>query len=194
MEPKMSADKRKSNPFRSASPQAAICVHLRASAVAMRRGIAWSGLALLLPLAGLAIPASALDVPQELAGLPLAHFQQGAEARAEIERLHGKAIPIKGGYVAHYGNQPPVAMLYVSEAKDETVARQQVDQMTTRIRASNGPFTHLRESTRFGMTVYSTLGQGQVHYYFRRGAVVVWVAADATIAQPALADAVRKVR
>ena len=151
----------------------------------------WIGLALLL-LAGPGIAWSALSVPQELAGLPLAHSQQGAEARAEIERLHGKGIPITDGYVAHYGNQSPAAMLYVSQARDEKVAQRQVEQMTGRIRASNGPFTNLRESVRFGMTVYSTLGQGQVHYYFRRGAVVVWVAADPTIAQQALADAARK--
>lgn len=156
----------------------------------MRRRIGSVGLALLL-LVGLVVPASALEAPQELAGLPLAHSQQGAEARREIERLHGKGIPIKDGFVAHYGRRPPVAMLYVSQAQDEKVARQQVEQMTTRIRASNGPFTNLRESVRFGMTVYSTLGQGQVHYYFRRGAVVVWVAADPTIAQPALADAAK---
>jgi len=157
----------------------------------MRRVISSVGLTLLL-LVGLVVPASALVVPQELAGLPLAHSQQGAEARAEIERLHGKGIPITDGYVAHYGNQSPAAMLYVSQARDEKVAQRQVEQMTTRIRASNGPFTNLRESVRFGMTVYSTLGQGQVHYYFRRGAVVVWVAADPTIAQQALADAARK--
>jgi hypothetical protein len=159
----------------------------------MRRVIRWIGFALLL-LVGSAVPASALEVPKELAGLPLSHSQQGSAARAEIEQLHGKSIPIKDGYVAHYGTQPPVAMLYVSRARDENVARQQVAQMTARIRASNGPFTHLRESTRFGLTVFSTLGQGQVHYYFRRGAMVVWVAADPTIAQPALADAVKTLR
>jgi hypothetical protein len=157
----------------------------------MRRVIRRIGFALLV-LAGPGIAASALEVPQALAGLPLAHSQQGAEARGEIERLHGKSIPIRDGYVAHYGTQPPVAMLYVSQARDEKLARQQMEQMTTRIRASNGPFTHLRESTRFGMTVYSTLGQGQVHYYFRRGATVVWVAADPVIAQQALADAASK--
>ena len=96
--------------------------------------------------------------------------------------------------MAHYGTEPPVAMLYVSQARDENAAREQVERMTSRIRTSNGAFTHLRESTRFGMTVYSTLGQGQVHYYFRRGATVVWVAADPTIAQQALADAVKKLR
>jgi hypothetical protein len=157
----------------------------------MRRGMQRMGLALVL-LAALTVSASALEVPRELAGLPLAHSQQGVEARGEIERLHGKSIPMKDGYVAHYGTQPPTAMLYVSQAREEKVARQQVEQMTARIQGSNGPFTHLRESTRFGMTVYSTLGQGQVHYYFRRGATVVWVAADPIIAQQALADAAKK--
>jgi hypothetical protein len=157
----------------------------------MRRGVQRMGLALVL-LAALTVSASALEVPGELAGLALAHSQQGAEARAQIEQLHGKSIPIRDGFVAHYGTQPPVAMLYVSQAQDEGVARQQVEQMTMRIQASNGPFTHLRESTRFGMRVYSTLGQGQVHYYFRRGSTVVWVAADPIIAQPALADAAKK--
>ena len=159
----------------------------------MRRGMQRMGLALVL-LAALTASARALDVPGELAGLALAHSQQGAEARAQIERLHGKSILIRDGFVAHYGTQPPVAMLYVSQAQDEGVARQQVEQMTMRIRASNGPFTHLRESSRFGMTVYSTLGQGQVHYYFRRGATVVWVAADPVIAQQALADAANTLR
>jgi len=159
----------------------------------MRRGMQRMGLALVL-LAALTVSASALEVPRDLAGLPLAHSQQGAEARAQIERLHGKSILIRDGFVAHYGTQPPVAMLYVSQAQDEGVARQQVEQMTMRIQASNGPFTHLRESSRFGMTVYSTLGQGQVHYYFRRGATVVWVAADPVIAQQALADAANTLR
>ncbi len=159
----------------------------------MREGM-WSIALILLLLAESVLAASGLVVPQELAGLPLAHSQQGIEARGEIERLHGKSIPIKDGYVAHYGTQPPTAMLYVSQAREEKVARQQVEQMTARIQGSNGPFTHLRESTGFGMTVYSTLGQGQVHYYFRRGATVVWVAADPIIAQQALADAAKRLQ
>src|SRR3972149_7077667 len=146
------------------------------------------GLALVL-LAALTVSASALEVPRDLAGLPLAHAQQGAEARAQIERLHGKSMPMREGFVAHYGSASPAAMLYVSRAQTDTLAKQQVEQMTARIRASTGPFTHLREATRFGLIVYSALGQGQVHYYFRSGATVVWLAADALIAREALADA-----
>lgn len=159
----------------------------------MRHGMRGMGFALVF-LVVASVSASALELPEELAGLPLAHSQQGAEARAEIERLHGKSLPITDGYVAHYGTQVPSAMLYVSQARDAEMAQQQVEQMTSRIRASNGPFHHLRESTRFGMPVYSTLGQGQVHYYFRRGAALVWVAADPTIAQQALADAAKRIR
>ncbi len=156
-------------------------------------GLQRIGLALVL-LVGLAVPVSALEIPGILAGLPLAHSQKGAEARTAIEQLHGNRIPMADGFVAHYGTESPVAMLYVSRARDEKIAQQQVEVMTARIRASNGAFHHLRESTRFGLTVYSTLGEGQVHYYFRRGALVVWVAADPTIAQPALADAVKKLQ
>ncbi len=159
----------------------------------MRHALQRIGLTLLF-LMGSGALVGALDLPKELAGLPLAHSQQGPEARAAIEQLHGKSIPIADGFVAHYGTDSPMAMLYVSRAQDEKVARQQVEQMTARIRASNGPFHHLRESVRFGLTVYSTLGEGQVHYYFRRGAMVVWVAADPTIAQLALADAVKKLQ
>ena len=43
----------------------------------MRRGMRWIGLTLFL-LAAPGIAASALVVPQELAGLRLAHSQQGA--------------------------------------------------------------------------------------------------------------------
>lgn len=143
----------------------------------------------------LSAPAIAgLAVPEELAGLPLAHSQQGAEARAEIERLHGKSIAMRDGYVAHYGLQPPAAMLYVALARDEAAARQQVEQMTNRLRTSQATFTHLRESTRHGLRVYSTLGLGQVHYYFQRGAQVIWIAADPQVAQAALADAASKLR
>ncbi len=78
----------------------------------------------LLFLAGSVAAASALEPPQDLAGLQLVHSRQGAEALAEIERLHDKSIPITAGYVAHYGTQSPMAMLYVSQAQDEEVAQQ----------------------------------------------------------------------
>ena len=132
-----------------------------------------------------------LAAPLSLGQLKLGHALQGEKARDEIHRLHGKTIPFRDAVVAHYEGAGGVAMLYVSEAGDEGMARQQVEQMTARIRPGNGAFTHLRERIQEGITVYSALGQGQVHYYFRRGPRVIWVAADAPVARGALADALR---
>lgn len=135
--------------------------------------------------------AAGLAAPLSLGQLKLGHALQGEKARDEIHRLHGKAIPFRDALVAHYEGAGGVAMLYVSEAGDEEMARQQVEQMTARIRPGDGAFTHLRERIQGGITVYSSLGQGQVHYYFRRGVRVIWVAADAPVARSALADALR---
>jgi len=150
----------------------------------------YGALVLALGLMGVAPPALAAELapPPSLGQLTLGHALQGDKARDEIHRLHGKAVPFRDALVAHYEGPRGVAMLYVSEAGDEATAREQVAQMTARIRNGNGTFTDLRERTQDGVTVYSTLGQGQVHYYFRRGARVIWVAADAMAARRALAD------
>ncbi len=138
-------------------------------------------------------PAQAADlaVPSSLSELRLAHSLRGDGARREIERLHGESIASQEAFVAHYESAGRVAMLYVSHARDEAMALDQVEQMTARIRGGNGPFTHHREKTQDGTMVHSVLGQRQVHYYFRRGARVVWVAADPALARRALADALR---
>jgi hypothetical protein len=144
----------------------------------------------MMALAPLAMAAE-LAPPPSLAGLKLGHALRGDEARREIRRLHGKRIPFEDAMVAHYEGPAGVAMLYLSVARDAATAQRQVEKMTDLIRNGNGPFTHLRERVHDGVTVFSTLGQGQVHYYFRRGARVIWVAADAMLARRALADALR---
>ena len=62
--------------------------------------------------------------------------------------------------------------------------------------ASNaeGRFTHLKAREQDGLTLYSALGLGQIHYFYRSGATIVWLAADPTVARQALADAVRLMR
>ena len=77
-------------------------------------------LALLLLAAGCGRPP---DVPPSLAGLPLTHTTQGAEAIAEIGRLHGKGILLRDAWVGHYERDSAVAMLYVSRSLLGPVAR-----------------------------------------------------------------------
>ena len=78
------------------------------------------------------------------------------------------------------------------------IARWRLSQMVDGIRkgASNaeGQFTYLRALEQDGLAFYSALGPGQVHYFYRSGAMIVWLAADPTVAREALADTVRLVR
>lgn len=154
-------------------------------------------------VAGLGLRASAvsrlaeaaeLGPPSSLDTLRLGHALRGDEARREIRRLHGKRIPFEDAVVAHYEGPAGVVMLYISEARDAITAQRQIEKMTELIRNGGGPFTHLRERMHDGVAVFSTLGQGQVHYYFRLGTRVIWVAADAMVARRALADALRYYR
>ena len=138
------------------------------------------------------------DVPPSLAGLPLTHTTQGAEALAEIGRLHGKRILLRDAWVAHYERNAAVAMLYVSRSHLGPVARWQFSRMVDGIGrgAANteGRFTHLKARTEAGIPLYSALGLGQVHYFYRSGPAIVWLAADAEVAREALADTIRLIR
>jgi len=125
--------------------------------------------------------------PDSLGNLKLVHALQGVDALREINRLHGKELGATGGYVAHYEKEGAVAMLYVAQASSAAQAERQLEQMGDRIWSGGGPFYHLKKSTREAITLYSVLGQGQIHYFYRRDSSVFWLAADAPIAETALA-------
>ena len=127
--------------------------------------------------------AAQLEPPKTVGALRLVHALRGNEALQAINRLHGKELAAAEGYVAHYERNSLVAMLYVSRPASPTMAAAQVERMATGIRAGKTPFSHLKSSDSYGTTVYSALGQGQIHYFYRRGADVIWIAADPPVAR-----------
>ncbi|MBI3068610.1 MAG: hypothetical protein HYY79_06980 [Betaproteobacteria bacterium] len=143
-----------------------------------------AALALLLAGYGGAIRA---EPPGTLGDLKLLHALQGKEALREINRLHGKELGGKDGYVAHYEKDGAVAMLYLAQASSTAQAARQLKQMSDRIRRGDSPFYHLKTSRRGEITLYSALGQGQIHYFYRRDSSVLWLAVDAPVAKQTLA-------
>jgi hypothetical protein len=127
------------------------------------------------------------DPPRRLGELELVHAVQGKEALRQINRLHGKEVGTNEAYVAHYEKAGAVAMLYLAQAPSKAHAAGQVTQMIEGIRRGEGPFYHLREIRQGEVTLYSALGQGQVHYFYQRDADVLWLAVDAPAAKKALA-------
>jgi hypothetical protein len=65
------------------------------------------------------------------------------------------------------------------------------DDMTARIAANESPFTPLGDVTIDDTQVYLLEGQGQMHFYFQAGKLLVWLAADEWLAPQALEDSLQ---
>ena len=159
----------------------------------MRREIMAGLFVLIFSLAGYAA-AGQVGPPSTLGAFRLVHALQGEEALQAINRLHGKGVAGEESYVAHYEKDGAIAMLYVSKARSVDQAARQVQRMAERIKEGNTPFYHLKESQREGTTVYSVLGQDQIHYFYRRDATVIWLAVDPRVAREALVKVFDQIR
>ena len=141
----------------------------------------------------LATPSFGDDVmPQSIGSLSLERVQSGEKARQEIDRLHGKQINFRRGYIGTYGNGR--AKLWISEYDSEGEAAEGIGKMAQRIQAGKkGNFWHFREMSIQGVTVNFVVGMGQAHYFFQKGRKIIWLAVDPPLAREAIRDAIEKI-
>lgn len=125
-------------------------------------------------------------LPEAIAGLPLTQALTGRPAVQEINHLHGLSFAITSGAVGFYGGQQVV--VWVSGSPLGFMAEQMQDEMEQRIAEGRSPFTPLETRQAGGRAVLALEGLGQQHFYFRSGRQLVWLAADAELAEQALAE------
>ena len=123
-------------------------------------------------------------LPDSIAGLPITNYTTGADAIAEFADLHGKSFPVTDGAVGIYGNRE--ITLWVASTTSDSVAQELTDAMQKRIAEGNSPFTPINEINDRNRKVYVLEGMGQRHYYFQSKNLVIWLAADAAMAEKAL--------
>ncbi len=126
-------------------------------------------------------------LPQQLADLPLQSHSFGEQAVLEINQMHNLEFPLVSGAVGHYG-EGDQAVLWISGATNHLAAKRMLDDMTERINEGNSPFGITVERRIDGRTVYAMEGLGQEHFYFQSGTLLIWLAADSSIAEQALAE------
>ena len=126
-------------------------------------------------------------LPEALAGLPRTQALAGRLAVQEINHLHGLNFAITSGGVGVYGQQQII--VWVSGSPLDFIAMRMQDEMNLRIAEGRSPFTVLETQQVDGRTVQLLEGLGQQHFYFRSGRRLVWLAADAGLAQQALVEA-----
>lgn len=125
-----------------------------------------------------------LRVPDRLGSLVLVEAHTGAAAAAEIQRLHGRAFPMASAAFARYGPAGE-ANLWIAGTASEDEAAELLEAMRLAIETANSPFTPLEPKRIASVTVYPLRGMGQEHMYFQSGRLVLWLAADAGVAEAA---------
>jgi hypothetical protein len=130
----------------------------------------------------------AATLPPTLAGFPLVKAAYGEEAVAEIARLHGKGFPLVAGAMGMYGSHGQ-AMLWVARAPLRPIAARMVAAMQERIAVGTSPFIPVSTRQDGRRTVYELTGMGLRHFYFQSSAQVIWLAADPSVADRALKEA-----
>jgi hypothetical protein len=146
-------------------------------------------LLLLIPLLSMGSP-----LPKAIGSLPLTQTKSGEEARQEIDRLHGKQLNYRKGYIGIYGEGDDKATLWVSEYGSEGDAVEAIEKMAQSMKKKEQKvFWHFMEMPMDGVMVYFVMGMGQAHYFFQKGAKAIWLAVDPSQGKPAIRDVIGKI-
>ena len=127
---------------------------------------------------------AAVSLPEQIAGLPLSTKMTGTQATEEFDMLHNQQFPLTSGAVGIYGEQK--AALWVGGAPFKFMAAGMVTAMRDKIAEGQSPFTPIDEFKDGGRTIYALEGMGQKHFYFQSKNLIIWLAADPSIADEAL--------
>lgn len=123
-------------------------------------------------------------VPESIAGLRLTSSTTGAKAIEDVSSMHGEEFPIKFGEIGIYGNRE--ITLWVAGAASNVIAAQMTEAMLEKIAQGNSPFTPTDEIQNKDRKVYILDGMGRRHYYFQSKNLVIWLAANPSVADAAI--------
>jgi len=136
-------------------------------------------------------PSQIIYPPDSIGPMKLKESKTGSEALKELFRLHGKRMGLANGYVGEYRGENGNATVYYSVAKNEDISVRLLEFMVKRIGEGNKYFQGLKEERRGSFIFYSVTGMGQNHFFFRIADKVIWIAADAPVAEMFLDESLK---
>ncbi|MDI6857470.1 MAG: hypothetical protein QME71_04035 [Dehalococcoidia bacterium] len=129
--------------------------------------------------------------PPQLAGRKLMQVVTGAEAMAEVDRLHGKGLDIVDAWIGRYEGGGTV---WVAEAASEDGAFALLDAMVRAIEDGGSPYQGLTQNKFEGMPMYAARDANGHHFFFQAKTRVVWVATPPGAEQAFLSEALANLR
>lgn len=116
--------------------------------------------------------------PQELAGLKLVLYVDGADAINEVERLHMGGVSPENAYIAQYSSDSDNVRFWISIVENARDAQQQVGLMIEGMKKTT-MFSQPVKLTIDDTAVYSSEGNdGKFHYFFAKDNMVVWLSTE----------------
>jgi hypothetical protein len=117
-------------------------------------------------------------LPPRLAGAILARRLEGEEARAIVNRLHGKGVAPLRSLIGFYGDDAgSAAIVYVSVYSEPGEASGVAARMRDGILRGGSVFGAYTEYEVAGRRIAGCTGTGSQHYFFAAGRGVYWLAA-----------------
>ena len=133
-------------------------------------------------------------LPGSLGGLTLSSSLAGAEARALVDRMHGKGVTPGRTAAGEYAGTGGRATLYVSEYSTPEAAREAETMMKTTMQEGNNVFSPVSDRTIDGHLIHMCTGLEQVHLFFASGQALYWLAVDPGIAEQTASALVQSAR
>jgi hypothetical protein len=126
-------------------------------------------------------PVRTREFPASLAELPQVSHVEGEQAFAELERLHGRRVPLVNAYIVRYQRLDRYVKLWISVSSTETEATDLEARMTA-VLPRTGMYTAAQPFTVGDETLYGTIDThvNTVNYYFASGPEVVWLETNLT--------------
>ena len=133
-------------------------------------------------------------LPKFIGSFRLEHMKSGEEARKEIDRLHGKQLIFRKGYIGDYKEGNRKAKLWISEYDSDAESAKEIGKMAKRMKTREGKeFWHFQVMSIEGLKVYFVLGMGQAHYFFQKKNKAIWLAVDPSPAKETIRDLIKKI-
>jgi hypothetical protein len=131
-------------------------------------------------------------LPPSVGGLALAAQVSGAQARAQVEQLHGKVLGagLDQAWIGQYGD-PPQATVWATRSVRREDAEALLARMAGQLGNGDSPFHVVGPVVKGDAHGYELDGMGQKHYYFLVGSDLYWLAIDPRLGPSGLDELVR---
>ena len=135
------------------------------------------------------------DVPERLGALELTGTIEGAEALAQVNRLHGTDIELVSAYIAEYTHGDERVVVWIGKTENSNAGAELTNRMIQAIeKGGSSGFSNLQRLTIADQEVFQVIGPGGEHFFYNSKepeGQIIWLTIEAADALPILEQAIK---